>query len=118
MPEEVLVVTTESVPGYEVEKVLGLVWGSSIKARHLGKDIKMALKHVVGGELTDYAEMMEDARRTALARMVEHARQLGADAVINTRIATSMVVSGAAEIIVYGTAVKLRRAGEAKPHTS
>ena len=59
MPEEVMVVTTESVPGYEVEKVLGLVWGSSIKARHLGKDIKMALKHVVGGELTDYAEMME-----------------------------------------------------------
>jgi len=109
MSKEVIVATTESIPGFEVEKVLGLVWGSSIKARHIGKDVKMAFKHVVGGELTDYTEMMEDARRTALARMVEHARQLGADAVINTRITTSMVVSGAAEIIVYGTAVKLRR---------
>ena len=108
MSQDVIVTTTGFVPGYEVEKVLGIVWGASIKAKHVGKDIKMAFKHLVGGELTDYAEMMEDARRTALSRMIEHARQLGADAVINTRITTSMVVSGAAEIIVYGTAVKLR----------
>ncbi|RLF11867.1 MAG: YbjQ family protein [Thermoprotei archaeon] len=104
-----MVTTTEKVPGFEVEKVIGLVWGSSIKARHVGKDIKMALKHIVGGELTDYAEMMEDARRTALSRMLEHARQLGADAVINIRMTTSMVMSGAAEIIIYGTAVKLKK---------
>ncbi len=106
---DIMVTTTEKVPGFEVEKVIGLVWGSSIKARHVGKDIKMALKHIVGGELTDYAEMMEDARRTALSRMLEHARQLGADAVINIRMTTSMVMSGAAEIIIYGTAVKLKK---------
>ncbi|MEM4700048.1 MAG: YbjQ family protein [Candidatus Nezhaarchaeales archaeon] len=109
--EEVAVVTTEYVPGYEVERVLGIVWGASIKARHLGKDVKMALKHLVGGELTDYTEMMEDARRTALSRMVEQARRLGADAVVGVRFTTSMVVTGAAEIIAYGTAVKLRRPG-------
>lgn len=111
MSQEVIVATTDHVPGYEVERVLGLVWGASIKARHLGKDIKMAFKHLVGGELTDYAEMMEDARRTALNRMIEHARQLGADAVLNVRVTTSMVVTGAAEVIIYGTAVKLRPKG-------
>ena len=109
MSEEVIVVTTDFVPGAEIEKVLGIVWGSSIKAKHVGKDIKMSIKHLVGGELTDYTEMLEESRRTALERMVEKAKAMGADAVINVRFTTSAVMSGAAEILVYGTAVKLKK---------
>jgi len=109
MSEDIIVVTTDYVPGAEIEKVLGIVWGSSIRARHLGKDIKMTLKHIVGGELTDYTEMLEEARKVAIKRMIEKARMLGADAVINVRFVSAAVASGAAEILVYGTAVKLRR---------
>lgn len=103
-----IVVNTDFVPGYEIEKVLGVVWGTSIKAKHLGKDIKMTFKHLVGGELTDYTQMLEESRKVALNRMIEKAKSLGADAVINVRFTTSAVMAGAAEIMVYGTAVKLK----------
>ncbi len=110
MPDDIIVVSTDFVPGAEIEEVLGLVWGSSIKAKHVGKDFKMSLKHLVGGELSDYTEMLEESRKTALNRMLEKAKALGADAVINVRFMTSAVMSGAAEILVYGTAVKLKKA--------
>ncbi len=103
-----IITTTDHVPGYEVEKVLGVVWGSSIRAKHVGKDIKMGLKTLIGGELTDYAEMLDEARRKAMERMKERAADLGADAVINLRFTTSAVMAGAAEIMAYGTAVKLK----------
>lgn len=109
MSEEIIAVNTDYVPGMEVEKVLGVVWGSSIRARHVGKDIKMAFKQLVGGELTDYADMLEEARKTAFRRMIEKAKALGADAVVNIRFTTSSIMSGAAEMVAYGTAVKLKR---------
>lgn len=103
-----LLSTLESIPGKEVREVLGVVCGSTIRARWLGKDIMAALRTLVGGEVKEYTEMLSAARRIALERMVEEARKLGADAVLGVRLATSMVMSGAAEIIAYGTAVKLR----------
>jgi uncharacterized protein YbjQ (UPF0145 family) len=103
-----LLSTLESIPGKEVREVLGVVCGSTIRARWLGKDIMAALRTLVGGEIKEYTEMLSAARRIALERMVEEARKLGADAVLGVRLATSMVMSGAAEIIAYGTAVKLR----------
>lgn len=86
--------------------MLGLVKGSTIQTKNLGRDITQSFKHLVGGELTAYNEMMNDARALATKRMVQEAEELGADAVINIRYASSSVMSGAAEVIVYGTAVK------------
>ncbi|WP_438318818.1 YbjQ family protein [Candidatus Caldatribacterium sp. SIUC1] len=103
-----LLSTLESIPGKDIQEVLGVVCGSTIRARWLGKDIMAALRTLVGGEIKEYTEMLSAARRIALERMVEEARKLGADAVLGVRLATSMVMSGAAEIIAYGTAVRLR----------
>ncbi|MGI6450225.1 MAG: YbjQ family protein [Desulfitobacteriia bacterium] len=95
------------IPGKELE-VLGLVKGGSIRAKHLGKDITSMLKHMVGGELTSYTEMMNESRALATKRMVEEAEKLGADAVINIRYTSATVMQGAAEVLVYGTAVKFK----------
>lgn len=100
--------TTEGIPGKEVAEVLGLVRGNTIRARHLGSDIGASLKGLVGGEIRGYVKVMTTARDEAVERMLEDARTLDADAVIMTRFATSQVMAGAAEILVYGTAVKLR----------
>jgi len=105
---KMLLSTLESIPGKEIQEVLGVVSGSTIRARWLGKDIVAALRTLVGGEIKEYTEMLAAARKIALERMVEEARKLGADAVLGVRLATSMVMSGAAEIIAYGTAVRLR----------
>lgn len=102
-----LISTLETIPGKKVKEVLGVVCGSTIRARWLGKDIMAALRTLVGGEIIEYTEMLQAARRIALDRMVEEARKLGADGVLGVRLSTSMVMSGAAEIIAYGTAVKL-----------
>jgi uncharacterized protein YbjQ (UPF0145 family) len=106
--KRILIVTTNEIPGREIVEVLGLVWGSCIKAKHLGKDLIMGIKKLTGGELGFYTEMLEEARKEAIQRMVKHAEELGADAVVNFRFSTSMVTTGAAEIVAYGTAVKLR----------
>ncbi len=102
-----IITTLEHLPGREVKEVLGLVSGNTIRARWLGKDIVAALRTLVGGEVKEYTEMMSKARAIAIERMEEEARKLGADAVLGVRLSTSMVMSGAAEIIAYGTAVKL-----------
>lgn len=102
-----IVVNTDYIPGRKISKVLGLVTGSTVRSRHLGKDIKVRLKGLVGGELTDYRELMDDARREALNRMIKEAQKLGADAIINVRFTTAQTMASAAEILVYGTAVKL-----------
>lgn len=100
-----LLVNTEFITGKELE-TLGLVKGSTIQTKHLGKDIGQALKHLVGGELKAYTEMMNEARDLASERMIEEARKMAADAIIGIRFSTSAVMQGAAEVIVYGTAVK------------
>ena len=102
-----IVVTTDAVAGKKVARTLGLVRGNSIRARHLGKDILAALKNIVGGEIAEYTKLMGESREQALDRMVEEAEALGADAVITVRFSTSEIMGGAAELLAYGTAVKL-----------
>jgi len=103
-----IVVNTDFVPGKEISEVLGLVKGYVIWAKHIGKDILAGFRQLVGGEIKEYTEMMSEAREIALRRMIQKAEELGADAVINVRFMTSMVMQGAAEILAYGTAVKLK----------
>ena len=103
-----IVVSTDFVPGKEVKEALGLVRGNTIQAKHIGKDIVAGFRQVVGGEIREYTEMLSEAREIALKRMIEKAEKLGADAVINVRFMTSAVMASAAEILAYGTAVKLR----------
>lgn len=93
------------IAGRQVVRTLGLVKGNTIRARHLGKDILAALKTLVGGELEEYTKLMAESREQALDRMVEEARLLGANAVVDVRFSTSYLMSGAAEILAYGTAV-------------
>lgn len=103
-----IIVTTETVPGREIDAVFGVVKGNVIQAKHLGKDIAAGFRQIVGGEIKEYTEMMSEAREIAIQRMVEKAEERGADAVVAFRFVTSMVMTGAAEILAYGTAVKLR----------
>jgi len=103
-----IIVTTDFIPGQHIVSAIGLVEGSTIQAKHLGKDIMAGFKQLVGGELTGYSEMLQEAREIALARMEDKANSIGADAVINVRFATSSIMDGAAEILAYGTAVKLQ----------
>lgn len=103
-----IVVNTETVPGRQIDEALGLVRGSTIRAKHVGKDIMAGLRHMVGGELTEYTEMIAEAREEAMNRMLAEAEKLKADAVVNVRLTTSAVTSGAAEILAYGTAVRLK----------
>lgn len=100
-----ILVNTDYISGKNLE-TLSIVKGATIQSKHLGKDIMSGLKTLVGGELTAYTEMMDEARAIATKRMVEEAKSLGADGVINIRYASSSVMQGAAEVIVYGTAVK------------
>lgn len=104
-----IVTTTDFVPGYEVE-ILGVVFGNTVRTKHLGKDITASLKGLVGGELEEYTEMLTDARREAMNRMENEASRLGADAVVNVRFTTSETGTRAAELLAYGTAVKLKKA--------
>ena len=103
-----LIVNTDSIPGKEIYSVLGLVKGNTIRAKNLGRDIGAGLKSLVGGELKDYTKMIAEAREEALARMSEEAKKLGATAVVNVRFSTSHVMGSAAEILAYGTAVKVK----------
>lgn len=102
-----IIVTTGQIEGKRITETLGLVKGSTIRARHLGHDVMAGLRNVVGGEVKDYTVMLAQAREEALQRMVEQAEKMGANAVVGTRFATSMVMSGAAEMLAYGTAVKV-----------
>ena len=108
-----IVTTTETVADRRITKVLGLVRGNTIRARHIGKDITAAFKNLAGGEITDYTKMLAESREQALDRMIEDAAALGADAVVAVRFTTSSVMQGAAEILVYGTAVRCESAAEA-----
>jgi uncharacterized protein YbjQ (UPF0145 family) len=103
-----LLSTTENIAGKKVAKVLGLVRGNTVRARWFGRDIAAGLKSIVGGEIASYTKLLTDAREQAIERMVKEAKKLGADAVIEVRFVTSMVMQSASEILVYGTAVKLK----------
>jgi uncharacterized protein YbjQ (UPF0145 family) len=100
-----IVVSDDKIAGKRVARTLGLVRGNTIRARHLGQDVIAVLRNLVGGEISEYTKMMAEAREQSLDRMVEEAEELGANAVICTRFATSMLMQGAAELLAYGTAV-------------
>ena len=97
--------TSETISGKQIVNTLGLVRGNTIRARHVGQDIKAGLRHLIGGEITEYTKLMGESREQAIDRMVANAEALGANAIVALRLTTSMVMSGAAEIVAYGTAV-------------
>ena len=103
-----IVVNTETVPGHEVAEALGVVRGSTIRAKHIGRDIMASLRNVVGGEVKEYTEMLTETRNESVHRMKQEARALGADAVVNLRFSTSQVMAGAAELLACGTAVRFK----------
>lgn len=102
-----ILVTTDHLAGRDIAEVLGLVRGNTIRARHLGRDITAVFKNLVGGEIDDYTKMMAESREQALDRLVQEAGKLGADAIVGVRFTTTSMMQGAAELLVYGTAVKL-----------
>ncbi|MFH1787272.1 MAG: YbjQ family protein [archaeon] len=104
---EVIVTTSNEVPGMKVVKVLGVVRGSTVRARNIGRDIGAGFKNLVGGEIKTYTDMTAQSRDEAFNRMINSAIEIGADAVIGMRFSTSMVMQGASEMLAYGTAVKL-----------
>ena len=99
---------TDFIPNREVTEILGTVRGNTVQAKHIGKDIVAGFRQIVGGEIKEYTEMLAEAREISLKRMEEKAEKMGADAVINIRFMTSAIMTNAAEILAYGTAVKLR----------
>ena len=102
-----IITTTPSVEGKTIARTIGLVRGNTIQARHIGKDFRAGLKGIIGGEITDYTEMMASAREEAVQRMVEDAKKQGANAIVSMRLATSMVMQNASEVLAYGTGVVL-----------
>jgi uncharacterized protein YbjQ (UPF0145 family) len=98
---------TEEIPGQKIVEFYGVVTGSTVRAKHIGRDFAAGLKNILGGELKGYTELLQEARQEALHRMMEQARSVGANAVINVRFATSSIAQGAAELFAYGTAVKV-----------
>lgn len=107
--EEFIVTTLDYVPGCRVRRVLGVVSGSIVRARNIARDIIAALRNIAGGEIVEYTELLAKSRDEALRRMVDKAKAMGANGVIGLRLATSTIMSGAAEVIAYGTAVVLEK---------
>ncbi|HHV72028.1 MAG TPA: YbjQ family protein [Clostridia bacterium] len=103
-----IITTTNEIPNQEIVEILGIVKGTTIRAKHLGKDIVAGFRHLIGGELKEYTEMIKEARDIAFGMMVKEAEGLQADAIVGIRFSTTSVMQGAAEILVYGTAVKLK----------
>lgn len=101
-----IIVTSDQIFGQEIKKSLGLVKGNTIRAKHIGKDILAGLRNIVGGEIKEYTEALNEAREEALGRMLKNAEEIGADAIIGVRFTTSAIMAGSAELLVYGTAVK------------
>jgi uncharacterized protein YbjQ (UPF0145 family) len=105
--DKIIISTTEKVPGKEITEILEIARGSTVRARNIGRDIFAALKNIVGGEIEEYTKLQAQSREQAMERMIKDAQNHGADAIVNVRITTSMVMQGASEILAYGTAVKL-----------
>ncbi len=102
-----IITTTDSIPNRQVTEILGISRGSTVRAKNIGHDIFAGLKNLVGGEIEEYTRLQAESREQSLQRMIDDARRMGADAVINVRFATSMIMQGASEMLAYGTAVKL-----------
>jgi len=100
-----IIVTSETIAGKTIKETLGVVRGNTIRARHLGKDIKAGLRNLIGGEITEYTKLLGESREQAIDRMVQNAVGMGANAVVTVRFATSTLMGGAAELLAYGTAV-------------
>ncbi|MEH7356357.1 YbjQ family protein [Neobacillus drentensis] len=100
-----MIVTTDFIPGKEIRELIGFVKGSTVQSKHIGKDLMAGLKTIVGGEIKEYTDMLDEARQKAIERMLDEARNLGANAIIGMRLQSSSVMQGASEIIAYGTAV-------------
>ena len=107
-----IIVTTENIPGKKIVKQLGLVKGNSVRVRHIGRDIVAGLKTLIGGEVAEYTKMLAETREQALDRMTEEAIRLDADAIVNVRFSTSFIMKAAAELLAYGTAVKIEKSSE------
>ena len=105
--QDITLSNTETVPGKRITAFYGVVTGNTVRAKHIGRDIMAGLKNVVGGELKGYTELLQDSRKEATERMVEQARSVGANAIINVRFATSSIAQGASELFAYGTAVRI-----------
>ena len=103
-----IITSTLEVPGREIESIIGIARGSTVRARNIGRDIFAGLKNIVGGEISEYTQLMADSREEALYRMQIDGSKLGADAIVNVRFTTAAVMNGASEILAYGTAVKLK----------
>lgn len=102
-----IVSTTENIPNKKVSEILGIARGSTVRARHLGRDIFAGLKNIVGGEIEEYSKLLNQSRDQAMQRMINDAQKMGADAIVNVRLTTSMVMQTTSEVLAYGTAVKL-----------
>ena len=103
-----IITTTDFIPGKEIIEVIDIARGSTVRARNIGRDIFAGLKNIIGGEISEYTNLMSDSREHAMERMVADAERMNADAVINVRFMTAMVMQGCSEILAYGTAVKLK----------
>lgn len=104
-----IIVTTETIAGHKIVRTLGLVKGNSVRARHLGQDIAAFFRNIVGGEVINYTKLLAESREQSLDRMIEDARGLGANAIVGSRMATSEIMQGTAEVIAYGTAVVVEK---------
>jgi len=103
-----IITTTETIPGKEIDSILGICRGSTVRARNIGRDIFAGLKNIIGGEIEEYTKLQAQSREQALERMTNDANRLGADAIVNVRFATSMITQGASEVMAYGKAVKFK----------
>ena len=103
-----IITNTETIPNKEITEILGIARGSTVRARNIGRDIFAGLKNIIGGEIEEYTKLQAESREQAMERMLADAQTLGADAIVNVRLATSMVMQGCSEILAYGTAVKLK----------
>jgi len=104
-----IISSTDTLPGFDIIEVLDIARGSTVRARHIGRDITAVFKSVVGGEIKEYTRLMAEAREHAIERMIADAERLDADAIVNVRFATATVMQGSSEILAYGTAVKLKK---------
>ena len=104
--DNMIISTTDTIPGKEITEIVGIARGSTVRARNIGRDIFAGLKNIIGGEIEEYTKLQAQSREQALQRMMQDGRNLGADAIVNVRLTTSMVMEGASEILAYGTAVK------------
>ena len=103
-----IITTTDTIPNKEVSEILGIARGSTVRARNIGRDIFAGLKNIIGGEISEYTRLQAESREQAMQRMIEDAEKKGADAIVNVRLTTAMIMQGTAEILAYGTAVKLQ----------